>query len=189
MPNFKRLNPGDPAAQAPYRGAPLHNPPKVAAGAPANDSAVAEAKLLKKQVKALEATLENEKAEKEKALEQAAAAPAEDKEMLDGIEALKEEVSAAKDAEKKALAEKSALESKVQDAEAAVKAAEEAATAPTPPTTPDLVFVAEVSKVRPVDDDLTKVYCKLSLERDGEAIDGVIVVPNAASKYLKRIGS
>lgn len=190
MPDYKRLNSEQvPGMEQVYRGGPLLTPPKegVQQGAQVKpDEATAlENKNLKKEISVLKTAIEASNA----AAVEAEANKEVDTTLSDENNMLKKELSGIKgkaeqivvglkEQAEKAEAKSAELEKKLLEAEAA-----------TPVSTPDMVFVSGVNKVRPVDDDFTKVYCKLSLERDGEEVDGILVMPNAASKYLKRIGS
>ena len=67
-----------------------------------------------------------------------------------------------------------------------LKKASEAAASPAP--TVDYIVVHSVSKVRPADEDNSKIICKFSLGKDGEVIEGEMLMPNDAARHLKRIG-
>ena len=209
---YKRLTGSQvPGAENIYRGGPLQNPPKNSAEAQADPSVANENKALKKEVKVLKDSLDSAVAEAS-----AAAKSEVDKKLADENAALKEGLAVAEEAatanvapseadpklvEENTILKKGAKALKVEHKKALAdnaKLTEELAqakemaenTAPAEPvSTPNLVFMTDVNKVRSVDDDFSKVYCKLSLERDGEAVDGVVVVPHAASKHFKRIGS
>jgi len=160
-----------------YRGGPLHHPSSSTTVETVTDpTVVSENSSLKKELKAVKSKLESAVAatkELDPGLKEMVSKLESEKELLSKeVQELKDATVAAESKLKAAVAERDEL----------------ADTLSADTEIPEVVFLNEVTKIRPLDDNFTKVYGKISTEKGGKEVEGVVIVANEASKHLKRIG-
>jgi len=174
--DYKRLNQAELAVHGQiYRGGPLHNPSaETKVEVVTDQKVVGENKGLKKEIEDLKLRIKS--AESSTKLEDSVKElEAENATLKTSLQASKDAIVATEGMLEAAAAERNELAEKLSKTESVA--------------IPEVVFLNEVNKIRPIDDDFTKIYGKLSLERGGKEIEGVVIVANEASKHLKRIGA